>query len=335
MANQANSREQRLFLVPEVTYGNAVAPTAADAVLFERFNVANRPDLIMRRDKTGSRGVAAGVKGRCYAGWDLVAGLTPHESGPGALPALHQVLLAGMGAHAVTAGASVEYTLTDTIRSISSWDYRSPSTMAARCGAGLTVGTMAFALGADYLTLSASGEGKYCIYSDLFATLPPANQCGLATFAPEPATPDYSDDGGIIIGFTGSVSFEGSVLASIRSAMSRIVTGNATRKDTVGQFIPDGFEGMTRIASTSFSLYDEDGPEATAIREAAETKTPVDVVIVVGFETGRRFEFTHKGVQLASYSLDDSAVRWTAGIGDSSSSESAPGARDEYKIKVF
>jgi hypothetical protein len=113
------------------------------------------------------------------------------------------------------------------------------------------------------------------------------------------------------------------------------MTGNATRKDTINTFLPDGSEGMVRIASTSFMLYDEDSAEATAVRQAAEDKTPVDVTIVVGFTTGQKFEFKHRGVQLSSYALDDSAVRWSASVGDSNSSESTCGAKDEYTIRIF
>ena len=345
MSNQANSRVERVFIQTETVYGEApntagVATVAAtDAIMMTSFQMQNNTQLIPRRDKTGSRGQAPGTRGKSTCNWSLTATLTPGAvagvPSAGTLPALNAILAALHGKPAtVTAGSKVAYTLADDIPSLTGYSFRDPDTMSQRCITGMVVTAATIGIGGADLVLQCSGEGKYIIHSDLFPTLPTDLKGGLTAFPVEPATPDYGDDGGLVLAFTGEIELSGVVLPNIRNVSIRYSMGNMTRKDTFGKFAADGTEGAGRAVGAAFTMYDEDTVGVTTIRAAGESKIPQTARITVGTNPGARFTWILKGMQLSDTVLDDGSIRWSLNVPESAASESAPGAMDEVALEI-
>jgi hypothetical protein len=345
MSNQANSRVERLFIQTETAYG--IAPNTArvatvagtDAVMFTAFPCQNNTQLIPRRDKTGSRGMAPGVRGRSTASWGLTATLTPGAVAgvptAGTKPALNAVLEALHGSPVDTTGGSVKYKLSDSIPSLTAYSYRDPDTMSQRCVTGMVVSSASIAVGGSDLVLQCNGEAKYIIHSDRFASLNAEEKAGLTTFPVQPGPVDYQDDGGLVIAFTGAISLSGVPLPNVRSVNISYSTGNMTRKDTFTTFLPDGTEGAARSIAVSFFMYDEDTADVSQIRAAAESKTPQDAIITVGTAIGARFRWTLSGLQLSDTVMDDGSIRWSLNVPNSPASESAPAALDEVVMEIL
>jgi hypothetical protein len=344
MSNQANSRVERVFIQMESAYGQApntagvstVADT--DAILITSFQMQNNTQLIPRRDKTGSRGSAPGQRGRGTASFNLTATLTPGAVAgvptAGTKPPLDLVLQALHGAAAATIGNKVVYNLSDNIPSLTGFSFREPPTMSQRCITGMVISSASIAIGGSDLVLQCSGEAKYVLYSDLFANLTADQQSGLTAFPVQPTTPDYTDDGGLVLAFTGSITLGGVLVPNVRNVNITYTTGNATRKDTFGTFAPDGTEGAPRYVGASFAMYDEDTPEVTEIRKIAEAKTPTTAVLTVGTNAGATFTWKMSGLQLGDTTLDDGSIRWSLNVPQSPASESAPGALDEVSLEI-
>lgn len=345
MSNQANSRVERVFLQLESAFGQApntagVATVAGtDAVMMTSFPMQNNTQLIPRRDKTGSRGSAPGVRGRSTCSWSMAATLTPGAVAgvptAGTLPALDLLLHALHGGPAtVVPGTSVAYRLTDEMPSLTGYSFRHPASMSQRCITGMVVSSAQIAVGGSDLVLQVSGEGKYIIYSDLFPNLDASLKGGLTAFPVEPTTVDYSDDGGLVLAFTGAIELGGVPVPNIRNLTITYNTGNATRKDTFGTFAADGTEGAGRYVGASFFMYDEDTPEVTEIRRLAESKEPTNASITVGTNVGARFRWDMSGLQLSDTVLDDGSIRWSLNVPQSAASESSPGALDEVALTI-
>src|SRR5690349_10142686 len=128
MANAVYTRNQLCFPVLESTFGTAVNPAGADAVLITSLSTQGSQAEIPRPDKTGSLGEIIGIPGRKSASWS--AGLSMAGSGSaGVVPDSDVLLQLAFGkVAAVVASTSVTYALDDNNYSASIWHYNDPST---------------------------------------------------------------------------------------------------------------------------------------------------------------------------------------------------------------
>jgi hypothetical protein len=331
MSPQFQSIIERVYMGLETEYGIIPAgkPAAADATRHTQVGMNNEPLIINRSDKTGSRGTTVGVGGRRSCRWDFTSDLT--ASGVvGTLPRLNPILECAFGQPAETL-AGIVYKVADTIPSMWMASYREPGA-SQRIAHGLLVYALNFNLGQDAASFSASGEGQWVVESDQIGNLLPEDLGGLTTFPAEP-TPVYQD-GGLIIGFTGELKIQGTVMANIRSMNMSFATGNQCRRDTFGRFTPDGSEGARRSVAISMDLYDQGTAETNFLREAANYKLPILITAQVGLNPGSIYKHTFRNVQLSPIVLGDGSIRWSCSFGQSLANETTAGLKDEYELEI-
>src|SRR4051794_26013842 len=103
--------------------------------------------------------------------------------------------------------------------------FRQPSTIAQRAAFGCVVNRATFNLGQDgAATWNAEGEAKWVLSSTQFSASNAEQKGGLTAFPSEPGSP--VTNGGIIVGFTGSIQLAGNSLATLRNASFSIQPGN-------------------------------------------------------------------------------------------------------------
>ncbi len=325
MPNFSQSRLEYLFLTKETTFGQAVAPANDNYCRHIKATLENDRALLIRKDKTGNRSVLPGIKGRAFSKWSTNMSLV--TSGSGAVPDCDVLLQMLFGA---SSGRS--YTLSDGIVSGNIWRFREPSTLDQQVGIGAIIKTGTFTLGQDIAEWTADGEALYALGSNFFSAADVTQKGGLGSFPTRPSAP--TANGNAIAGFTGQITVDGIVLATIRTATIKVNTGNELVLDTFGNYYATAAEGDERKVTFGFNLYDDDSSGAETIKEAADSKAPITAVIQVGTVTNNIYTFTVNGVQLESPTLDDNQRRFVATYKDSQASESAIGALDELSLVI-
>lgn len=334
---QANTRDERGYVVAETTYGVAATPLSANIVSFGRLSLGNTPNRVRRSDKTGSRAAARSVNGRFSGQWSLDMSLTGSGTAGTKPPA--DPLLASLFCNAgvVSAGVKVAYTPGTTYKSISIYSYRDPVTVSQRCCFGAAASSASLTLGQEEARISYSGEAAYVVESDILANLTgnyAALAGGLVTYPAEP-TPHVITDGGVLLGFLGSLTIAGSTIASIRSMQLQLQFNNTLRRDTFNARVPDGIIGGMRTVAVTIDLYDDDSAGSTLLRNRALDLTPVAIIGQIGITPGNIYKVTMPDVQLAPVTLADGTDRWTATIGGANATESAIGANDDITIEAL
>lgn len=334
----ALSRNERIYLQKETAFGvipntgGTASLTGANCCRHIKASLTPDVALLVRQDKTGSRTPTAGVAGRKSGRWSVEMSLAANGAA-GVVPDCDPILEALFGqAATISAGVSVTYNLADAIKSFTLWRFRTPAAVMQQAAFGCVVNEAVFNLGQDIATCQFSGESVWVPDSVNFATTDTAGKGGLTAFPAEPGSP--VTNGGIIAGFTGQATFDGNVLANIRSSTLRIVTGNAIVRDTFGKYYGDSAEGDLRNVALSFSLYDDDQSGTTNLYQKAVSKTPIDVTIQIGTVAANKWTFSLKGIQLAVPNLDDGQRRWSATFGDSQASGSSITALDEVSLVI-
>ncbi len=320
------ARNERLYLTQEVTYGQAVAPGNSNYCRAIKSPMNNTVNLLNRRDKTGTRSVMPGIRGRAEGKWSTEMSLV--TSGGGADPDATVLLNMLFGA----GPTSRAWALSDNIITGNLWSYRTPSSLDQRVALGAILTTATFTLGQDVAEWTAEGECMYVLGSNFFSVADTTQKGGLVSYPGEPGSPVSAGD--IIAGFTGSIMVDGISLAEIRTATIKVNTGNALVKDTFGSYYPTMAEGDERNISFGFNLYDNDSNGHETLKEAADSKVPVDAVVTVGTATDNMFTFTVKNIQLESPALDDNQRRFVATYGDSRAHGTNLASKDELTLAI-
>lgn len=327
MSNFSISRNERLYLTKEVTYGQAVAPSNSNYCRAIKSPMSNTRALLNRRDKTGTRSVLKGTAGRAFGKWSTEMSLV--TSGQvGVLPDAHVLFDMLFG----QAPSGLAWTLSDNIISGNLWSYRTPSTLDQRVCIGAILQNATFTLGADIAEWTADGEGLYVLGSNFYSAADTIQKGGLGSFPAEPGAPTSAGD--IIAGFTGAITIDGVTLADIRTATIKVVTGNQLVKDTFGSYYPNLAEGDERSVTLGFNLYDNDSVGHETLKEAADSKTAVDATIQIGTVANNIITFTVKGIQLENPVLDDNQRRFVATYGDSRAHASLISLKDEFSVAI-
>lgn len=112
----SNSRQQRVYLLPEATLGTVpnaggvASFTGANACRITKFNLKNTVATIRRPDKTGTRSLTQGVAGKRTASWDSDMAVAPNGT-VAIKPDCDPILTAGFGqAPTITPAASKSIT---------------------------------------------------------------------------------------------------------------------------------------------------------------------------------------------------------------------------------
>ena len=315
MANKALSRLERVYMADQADF--AVGPSFGngDYVRSIKVDMSNDIATLVRRDKTGSRTATIGVKGRTFGKWSYEGSLAPSGVN-GTAPDFEPLMKAIFGANGVAGGGGLQYNFVDDpILTFGMASFRTPSTLNQRIAIGCVVQEATFNVGADIAEFTASGECRNVLESDYYDAATTEEKAGYGAMPTEPGAPVSA--GGIIAGFTGDVSIGGSSISRIRTATIKINNGGAVVKDTFGTYLPNDVEGDTRNVTITFNMYEDDSAGQKNIREATNTKTPVDVDITVGTVAGSMVQFLLTNVQLAAYTLDDSARRYSLSVPES------------------
>jgi hypothetical protein len=340
MGNQAATRIEHLYLQDEATYG--IIPNAggtatvgnSNAALLAHFQMYNVAPVIRRVDKTGSRSLIPGARGRVHCEFngefDMAA-----SGVAGTIPPMHSILRSLFGADpTIVGGTSVTYAISDVLKSFTAWSFRDATTgIAQRVGHGLVVRGFEFRLGEDAAVCTFQGMGQFMANDHDFGGYDTTEKGGLTAFPAEPGAPVLTD-GGLCIGFTGHFKVGGNVIASIRTATIRGETGNELRTDTFGTFYPDGMRGGPRRISVVINAYDDSGAEMDALRAACDSKAPLTVDMQVGTVAGNIWNPVLNNVQFNSMQFRDDQINWTIDIADSDAHETTPGAKDDFTLAL-
>jgi hypothetical protein len=350
MANYAISRQERIYLFSETTFGTI--PTVVNASCSRHINaglmavVNNYP----RPDKTGTRSQVIGLLGRKSATWNLSMSLAGNGTAgtvPDCAPILRALFgVAGGGGtgETIVGATSVTYALQDPsiIPSLSIYSFRTPATETQRIVLGAVVAEATFTMGQNIATWSANGTGIWCLDTEttsnqttfnVAGNIPDATQKGgLATFPVEPAAP--VTNGAPTVGFTGSATFDGTVIAEIQSATLRVRTGSVVATDTFGSYYPVLAEGEQRTVGLAFTVYDSDGAGIKNLKAKAQTQTPMTVTLVMGTIGGNIWTFTLNNVQIAQPSYDDSRNRYMCVFPESMAHATSITVRDEITLAL-
>jgi hypothetical protein len=323
------SRLERMYLANETTYGVIPALAGSNACRHARLVMNNDVAVIQRIDKTGSRSQTPGTAGRKFANWSCTLGMA--GSGTAGTPPKSDPFLRAVFGKAPTGSV---YTFDDAIPSISIWSFRQPAGLSQRVCHGAVATRGIFRLGEDAASMDFSGTGQWVLQSDQFAVagVDATQKGGLVSFPVEP-TP-VATDAGLTIGFTGSVTADGNVMANIRTAQVEINTLNEVVRDTFGSFYPDDVQGGERTVNLTFSVYDKNDTGTERLREVANSKTPVDITLVVGLVAGNIWTFALKNVQLAAENLNEPNLRYASDYSGSRAYSTTLTALDEMSLTL-
>jgi len=148
----------------------------------------------------------------------------------------------------------------------------------------------------------------------------------------EPAAP--VTNGQPTVGFTGTATFDGNVIAEIQTATLRIRTGSAVALDTFGSYYPVLAEGEVRSVGLAFTIYDNDGNGLKNLKQKAITQTPISVTLQLGTIAGNIWTFLCSNVQVAQPSYDDSRNRYMVSFPESMLHASSITSRDELGLTI-
>jgi hypothetical protein len=334
MPNYVLSRNERVYLASQTVFGTAVSPTNADAVRHVSARLKPVVGTLQRRDKTGTRSQTIGTKGRQHGEWSIEGSLV-HGTDADDVPDYEPLFASAFGnAGVVTATTNVAYTLSDVLKTFTMYIYRGDGTGTPNheMGWGCIVRRLVFNLGQDVAEFSAEGECGWVQGSKSFAGASTVEKAGQATFPTEPNSPTTL--GNLIAGFTGSITIGGNTIADIVSAQITLETGAEVVKNTFGSRTATGVEADERRVTMSFSIFNSDDANLETLREAAETKTPVDATMVVGDGAGGIYTFVVKQIQLESPDIDDSQRRMVVQFPESRAYGTSISAKDELAMTL-
>lgn len=336
MSNIALARLERVYMkkqgTTDASFATGVSLGNSDAVRHIKADAHNEIALLVRRDKTGARTATQGVRGRGFGKWNYEGSLAPSGVN-GTTPDFDPIMQSVFGQPAASANGGLQYSFVDTpILTFTMGIFKSISTLNQKIAVGCVVNTATFNIGQDIAEFTAEGECRFVMESDYVSSATSEELAAIGSVQAEPGSP--VTHGGIIPGFTGSISIGGASQARIRTATVKIDNGTAVIKDTFGTYIPDSTEGDVRTVTLAFTLYEDDDSSQQALRAATITKTPIDADLTVGTVAGSIVQFQLKNILLASYQSDDSARRFSNSFPESRAYGTSITSRDEIKITI-
>jgi tail tube protein len=311
--NFSYSRDQRIYLQLEgssADYGlipgfpGPVTLAGSNACKLISSTLDPDVQLITRPDKNGLRSAVIDSAGHKTCQWSVDMSLAP-GSGAGVVPDSNPLWVSWFGAAPViVAGTSVTYSLSDLILSLSLWRYRTPSTLVQMVAIGAICKQFQLQLGQDVSTVKFSGPALWGMDSEEYATLADGDlgkggltSAGQAAFPPEPGSP--VTNGNMIVGYKGLITVGGSTIAQFQEGTITGDNGSSIQKAFGSDYYIIPVAGSRKVG-VALKMYDGDSAGQIAVRAAAKSKAPTDIVIQVGNVVGAKYGFTLKNVQLQS-----------------------------------
>jgi hypothetical protein len=176
-----------------------------------------------------------------------------------------------------------------------------------------------------------NGKCVYVVISDNFANEDSIAKAGYTAVPTAPAGPPLV--GNLVLPFGGTTSFGGSAVAEFRSASISISSAKDLRADGFTDAYPDAIvQGRRRVSLTSLKCADSDGAALSTVKQAAFSKTAMNITIVQGATAGYIATHTIKGVQFGNAVINESGNAFDVDFGDSPGHASALANTDEYVL---
>ncbi|MEN6534418.1 MAG: hypothetical protein ABFD60_03235 [Bryobacteraceae bacterium] len=202
-------------------------------------------------------------------------------------------------------GASATYSPTTKLKSISIFDYWTPSTAVQRvlCGAG--VDTLKIVVNGDFHEFQFEGQAQDVIDSASFTS----GQGKLESFPSEPELGAF--DYTIIPGHLGQawLGVMPDRFYTLTEAQVSIGNGIDLRAKEFGATGPRCIVGDMRDIEVDFSLFEVDDEATTALYQAARQRSPIEMFFQLGQEAGQLFGVYMKSVVPEVPEFDDSETR--------------------------
>jgi hypothetical protein len=205
----------------------------------------------------------------------------------------------------VPLGPTANYSLAETLPSVSVFDYWDPSTAIQRVLAGVAVDQMSVKLNGDFHEFEFKGKAQDILDSASFTT----NQGGLTTFPAEPAVGDFSYSP--VPGNLGEVwlGVIANQFLTISSASVQIKNNVDMRANEFGSILPQGISPGPREVSISLELFGQDDTATESLYQAARQQVPMGVMLQLGQVGGQLMGIYMPSVVPVVPEFDDSETR--------------------------
>ena len=189
----------------------------------------------------------------------------------------------------------LNYSLANTLPSVSVFDYWDPSTAIDRVITGATVDAFTISLNGAFHEMNFSGLAANLVDSQSFT----AGTAGLPNFPVEPTVGvfDYS----VVPGHLGEawLGVTAQQMFSVTQASIQLKNNLVSRNVEFGAIYPSSIAAGPRDVSVSFSLFADDSSTVKALYVAAVRRTPISVMFQMGQQRGQMM-----GVYLPSVMLE-------------------------------
>lgn len=332
---QPNSRNQTCYVLPETTWGTAVAPTNSSRNLMVSLQITPVANEIARPDKTGSLGEIAGIPGRRSCQWSTQfsaagsgAAGTPPDGGH-----LIEMVLGKLGV--VVAATSVTYGQDDLSPSCTIYNYSTPSTVTQQAAIGAIGNSIKFSIGSDVPLIDVSGEALWGYDTEQAAdgTTDATAKGGLGSFPAEPSTP--TTNGAPPQGFFGVITLDGNAYQAMLTADITVAVARELPKDAFNNAYPAGPAAGLRTVGVNCTIYDDDTANLIALKKkmlsGVNPKPAPQLSFQLGTVAGNIWTHTLKNVTINPYTLDWSRTRRSLTF-QGKAHDTTIGAKDSYKV---
>lgn len=334
---------RRLYAQLNPTFGTVVntsgtwADTTSKLVPHNSINIKRIIDLIEAEYKTGTGSMLTGTPGRVSASFSGEVPLMP-SGAAGTAPNCNPILANIFnGTATLVSSTSATYNFVDGVSNpltLAHFNEASSSHQQQFLHSGI-IETFTINLGGGgYVTLSFDGKGLACLEKDYFSSEETTAKGGLTTFPAEPSSPALA--GNQLGAFTASVTFGGTATAEFVSAQLKGNTGRSIRFDGVGRYATGVVQGRRGVALGSLKFADSDGAGLAAVKNAAATKTAMDVIIVQGSTAGYIMTHTLKSVQFGGdgFSISENGAGVDVDFGDGKAHASSLSGVNDYVLAL-
>lgn len=275
------------FIKEESTYGVVPTFAGADAFAAIETSITSERQTVQPPDRNGSFSNLVGTQDVETAAVTIRATLRPSGTA-GTAPDLGPLFKAALGGETVTASTRVRYTCTNDVRSVAVAVYDKPTSMDQEIAFGVAPTQLRIDLDGQYPILTADCVAKKALRKDSFSTTATEGKGGLGAFPAEPSSPTYSGipprrgDGSIVI--------DGRTFCDIRQLSFVLETGRAAdQPGYCGGGLIAGILARKRVARIDrLVMVDDDTADMAAIKAAAESATPITILINLGTVAGRK-----------------------------------------------
>ncbi|MCU1326884.1 MAG: hypothetical protein JWN34_2254 [Bryobacterales bacterium] len=334
---------KRLYAQLNPTFGTVVnssgtwTPTTAKLIPHNSINIKRLVDLIKADWKTGTASNLTGTPGRVSASFSGEVPLMP-SGAAGTAPNVDAILANIFnGTATLVASTSATYNFVDGVLNpltLAHFNEASSSHQQQFLHSGIIQNFTINLGGGGFVNLSFDGVAFACLEKDYFSSDDSTAKGGLTTFPAEPASPALV--GNQLGAFTASVSFGGTAVAEFVSAQLSGSTGRTIRFDGVGRYATGVVQGRRSIGLRSLKFADSDGAGLIAVKNAAATKTAMDVIVTQGTTAGYIMTHTLKSVQFGGdgFSISENGSGVDVDFGEAEAHASALASTNDYVLQL-